>query len=400
MGDPGRLGHISAAPRLKTLSPSRLHDALSCAWSIVPLPEQAEPLPSGPEALLGSVLHELLRRATAGPMPDRICPEQAVRQVFEELLEQVHRELEAQGRRHLVPLRGALPYRMWVRRRQACFAEAEDILARRRPPTIPRKAGLDTRGVDSKPVALEELSDGRYVELRLEAPTLHLAGRLDVLERRGETFDVIDVKTGRVHDESGEVRESIAWQMRGYGLMVALTGPEEATIRLSVQGMAEETQWDFGATERERAHEHVAELSARLAGPGTPLEASTLANPGPSCLYCDKRHTCPAYVERAPGWWRDPPDSRIPADFWGEVRTVVERGELVELELEHDSGQAQRVVALSKTHFATPMGSLEGTRLALFGLYRHRSGVLYEMPSRPSNRRAWEAIVFEWRGDG
>lgn len=80
-------------------------------------------------------------------------------------------------------------------------------------------------------------------------------------------------------------------------------------------------QVDFDDDDLDDARREIDRMVAALPV-GADVAAANLAEPGPDCVACSIRPSCPAYLAAAPGWWHDVPAGLpfVPQDSWGEVR--------------------------------------------------------------------------------
>lgn len=372
------------------LTPSRLARAVRCPWSVIRT--SAPLLPSGPESVLGSVLHDVVERARQQRLEPGSDTKKALEATFMHLLERAQERLEAEDRGHLVPLRRCIPWRTWTERKTACFALALEAYTSKTSKNDQGERDDDTLHAFTR---MEHVPHGERAEVSLAARRGMLTGRIDLLVRHGQDIELIDFKTGRIHDAHGVLHDHITWQMRGYAALVDEL-VEDARIRLVVRGRQGEHAWTYDESERVMTRQTLERLEARIVNheDSLTLTSDSLAHPGPACARCPKRYVCPAYLEVAPKWWHDAPEFAIPHDVWGVMSEVIDHGTHMTLEVKLGDGRCRRVCGLS--HDVLPDGTtlIEGEHIGLFGLAARRHGdTLHELPSTPSHRRAWETHV-------
>lgn len=224
---------------------------------------------------------------------------------------------------------------------------------------------------------------------------------MDVVEKSPEKIVVRDYKTGQAHDREGHVLPHIELQLRLYALAILEHLPQ-AKIELCISEGKETKITLDGAI----ISETQAWLGNQLAGlpAHATVPASSLARPGPSCLYCPFRHVCPAYLEQAPTLWLSGTlGAAMPLDIWGEVIALTEGESGISLELRDAAGRRVKIQRLSKRHVAL-VSSGPGAKLFLFGLATSRSAPsngrfyhprnFFEFPADSSQRQAWSLSIF------
>jgi RecB family exonuclease len=239
-------------------------------------------------------------------------------------------------------------------------------------------------------------------EIPLSSAALRLRGKADRIQQldRG-TFEIRDFKTGATLDEEGNIKESIALQLKAYGLLL-FERLGTKVVRLIVDD-GEERDVPFDIVSRQAANETILRITASMPPAGR-ISAGQLATAGPACWGCPIRHVCPAYRESAPKWWKTYPASidRLSSEIWGTVSNVFGDGP-VDVVLRDDAGRRVRVDGLDTRHGID--GSLVGQRLWFFGLEatgttrgfdgtRFHPRSFHELPRDRMERRAWALETF------
>src|SRR4029079_16387084 len=109
-------------------------------------------------------------------------------------------------------LREVYPPLTWRRKRRLVL----DLAGRYLSGAVPRVTTTSGAGVLS---ARDLPSNGTWAEVQIEALSLRLRGRADLVERLDGRVVIRDLKTGRVLRSDGEVLPHIERQMRLYGAM-------------------------------------------------------------------------------------------------------------------------------------------------------------------------------------
>ena len=345
------------------------------------------PLTSGPAAAVGALVHRALEA----------CARRGETESPERLFEREHERMCEDLRQdpllaHCVPLSCTRSESEWRRLRAWVVRRGGEVAKVR-----PRQGPSSSRSRESVVDAGAEVSMCSY-ELRLR-------GRADLVKRLGaDAFEVRDFKTGSVLTQAGEVRETIALQLRSYGLMLLEAHPR-ARVRLVVDDGGEHDV-KFDEVERKSARDHIRKVTATIP-PAGPASAAALATPGADCWGCRIRHMCPAYRASAPGWWAEYPSDidRIPSDAWGVVSTSEGDG-TSSVVLTDDAGRRVRIDGLDRRHGnATDWHSrrvwcfeLEGSGPTRgFDGRQFHPRVFHEIPRDRRERRAWSAELFiEW----
>lgn len=266
-----------------------------------------------PRAEIGNIIHKLMELAARGGIEGNGDPGELVKRVFEDLLESTRKKLEIDPR-HLsyVDLRSTMPPLEWRRRIRFALDSALRLLD-----AASKIVPADTLG---DAVSLSDIvGDGRWAEVSIVSPSLRLAGRVDILERKNGIITVHDLKTGRVKDETGEVFPHLQSQMCLYGLMVRSLDPKKK-IRLVIDH-EESTLIPFGEKKVAETEERLMSLLSMLPVSKT-VSSTSLAVFGPECLNCSFRHQCTTYLTEAPGRWSSQCEYRLPLDSWGVVQAI------------------------------------------------------------------------------
>lgn len=368
-------------------SPSALGASARCRLKLVVnsstrRAEGDERLASGPEAMVGTVLHRVLERVEQG---DELSPDEVFQQEYARAVDELQRDPR---RAHFADLASTRSLAEWNRTKQWVLARATQQASPVRP----------------KPAAMAGQGSSRLTgpEVGFQSPTLRLRGKADSVRQLGSReFEVRDFKTGVVLDERGEVKPEIALQLWAYAFMLLERRPG-CHVRLVVDDGAER-EVAFDADARARAKRVLDELLEGMP-PAGPSTAGELAVPGKGCWGCQVRHVCPAYLAAAPQWWQQYPDGvdRLSNDVWGTVLDVIGEGR-VDVVLRDAAGRRVRIDGLDPRHGLTSV--LVGKRVWFFGLEatgatrgfdggRFHPRAFHELPRDRMERRAWALHVF------
>ena len=335
---------------------SSLGRAVDCALSVaLDALRPGSRLPTHPRATYGRVLHALVETAVRGGVDPSDGFSRGARRVLSGLLAALPEGTPPP----------ALVYgnAEWRRRVADAVADAKTHAGSLRPWTAPSLEGTQRTARLTLANLLASGRDGRWTEVPVESERHRLRGRVDLVERSGQTVRVVDVKTGGGAFRGGAVAPHVALQLRAYGLVVSDLNPS-ARVELSVASGAT-TAVPFGPAERAETARAVRSLAARLPV-GARASADALAEPGPACRLCDWRPHCGAYRTAAPTWWVDGADHQVPTDAWGTVEAVTRRGdEIRDLALRDPAGRGVRVVGLRTALAGDPE---PGDVLYAFGL--------------------------------
>jgi hypothetical protein len=181
-------------------SPSRFGAMLECKLSVFGEQSAALLLPPSPQALAGTIVHHVRRELSEGHWGAAQSAEEASSHLLAEATRQGEAQLAQEpSTAALVPLREALGLRTWDLREFRLRRWASRMVLHGKG-VPPRPLG-DLLGVPaSHGPGSARLETGD--EVWLAAPTLRLRGRVDRIEQTApSTLDIIDFKSGRIHDE-------------------------------------------------------------------------------------------------------------------------------------------------------------------------------------------------------
>lgn len=292
---------------------SSLGRATACALSAaLDADGHASRLPTHPRARYGAALHELVELAAKGYVDDADGFAAGARRLLSCLAETL-----PDGTPSPALVYGGLEWRRMVADAVAvAYRVARPFSGATWRPVAHSARRPVQRRATSAPWHVE---DGRWLEVDLVSDDLRLAGRADLVTRRGDGVTVTDLKTGTGAVRGGQAASHVAIQLRAYGLVVAERLPR-ARVDLLVTARSD-VPVPFGPGEQletERAVRTLSELLPR----GVGVDATAVATPGPTCRYCAHRPRCGAYLAEAPSWWRLGADYPVPLDVWGRVRSV------------------------------------------------------------------------------
>jgi RecB family exonuclease len=341
-----------------------------------------ERLASGPEAMVGTLLHRVLERVARG---GGLSPDEVFREEYANAVDELRRDPR---RAHFADLASTKSLAEWNRAKHWILARAPQHLG----PLIPKTTAAGGQGLTRR----------TGTEVLFESATLRLRGKADSVRQLGpREFEVRDFKTGVVLDQRGEVKPEIALQLWAYAFMLLELRPG-CDVRLIVDDGAEhEVAFDVRA--RARAKVILDELLGKMppAGRSVSLE---LASPGKDCVGCRVRHVCPAYLAAAPRWWHQYPDGvdRLSNDVWGTVLDVIGTGP-VDMVLCDAAGRRVRIDRLDSRHRLTR--DVVGKPVWIFGLEatgatigfdgkRFHPRSFHELPRDKCERQAWTVHVF------
>ena len=357
---PERLTSVEV-PRF--LSPSRFRDLLGCKLSVLAEREARVRLPLSPEAVFGLILHHLRREWVEG----RCGPESSVSEALSNSLDSMARQAEMQLQlreetARLVPLREALGWWAWARGAQ----RLQRWVSRTTPRRLPDRVQSLPTILDSPEMGPEhaekDLQTGQ--EAWIVSPRWRLRGRADqVVEARGGQYEIVDFKSGRLHDDEGSLLPESTMQVRLYALAA-----EESTnspIRLFLEG-SERHQILWGRHERQ---EIISLLEGVLSDlpQGVRVSAPGLAMPGRQCAVCRVRPQCQRYIDEAPKLWKDLEIAgHLPLDTWGRIVSIRRRGTVQDIELKDPNGDLVIVRGLDTARRVNSLQLSES--IYLFGL--------------------------------
>ena len=391
---PTRLSSVKV-PRF--LSPSRFHDLLGCKLSVLAEREARVRLPPSPQAVFGLILHHLRREWVEG----HYGPESSVSNSLETMARQADTQLQLREETaRLVPLREALGWWAWARGAQRLQQWISRTLPRRlrgRARSLPKILESPERGSECTE---KDLQTGQ--EAWIVSPRWRLSGRADqVVEVTGGQYEIVDFKSGRLHDDEGSLLPESTMQLRLYAL--AAEESTSSSIRLFLEG-GERHQVLWGRHERQETISLLEGILSALPQ-GVRASAPGLAMPGRQCAICRVRPQCQRYIDEAPKLWHDLEIAgHLPLDTWGRIVSIRQRGTVQDIELKDPNGDLVIVRGLDT---ARRVDSLRpDDPIYLFGLERTEDRRSHGSVTRPRNfhefppdsgqrlRRARSLLVF------
>lgn len=374
-------------------SPSQLSFGEQCLLrAVLGSARDLPTLTAHPAAALGSVFHKLLELAVRGEIPRTGTPGADAERTLDQLLDAEDARLAA-ARPGVPPrLREVFPPLTWRRKRRVVLDLAEKYLSGAVPRVITGTGG-GTRN------AQDLLPNGSWSEVQIEATSLRLRGRADLIQRTAGDVVIRDLKTGRVLTTEGDVLPHVERQMRLYGAMARVMWPSARISLVVDHGVEREV--GFGREHEAEVLAWLTDVLRRLPA-NRDVDAEPLATPGEACEGCAHRHVCPAYRRLAPEYWRGESQVRMPLDTWGDVVTIVERaGGLADLTMRDAAGRMVKVFGLAAFRMATIQ---PGDAVWLFGLrsrdkrggperWRHPHN-LFEVAEDDPFVRAWTVQSF------
>ncbi len=319
-------------------SPSQLALGEECLLRAVLASVRDVPkLAAHPAAALGGVFHKLLELAVRGDIPREGSASDDARAALDRLLDEEDARLATMWPGDSPRLRGLFPPLIWRRKRRVVLDLAEKYLSGTVPsaPGAPQGRTRNARGLPA---------NGSWSEVFIEARSLRLHGRVDLIQRTGGDVVIRDLKTGRVVTTDGDILPHIERQLRLYGAMARDVWPTAAISLVVDHGVEREVGF---------SREQEADVRAWLRGvlerlpPDSDFAAELLATPGDACEGCAHRHVCSAYLRWAPASWRVDARSRMPLDVWGEIIGIVAHPDgLVDLTINDAGGRTIKVFGL------------------------------------------------------
>ena len=374
---PTRLSSVEV-PRF--LSPSRFRDLLGCKLSVLAEREARVRLPPSPQAVFGLILHHLRREWVEG----RYRPEPSVSEAVSKSLKTMARQADTQLQlreetARLVPLREALGWWAWAQGAQRLQQWVLRTLPRRLRDgarSLPKIFDSPARGPERTE---KDLQTGQ--EAWIVSPRWRLRGRADqIVEVTGGQYEIVDFKSGRLHDDEGNLLSESIMQVRLYAL--AAEESTNAPIRLFLEG-SERHQVLWGRHERQ---ETISLLQGVLSDlpQGVRVSAPGLAMPGRQCAVCRVRPQCQRYIDEAPKLWRDLEIAgHLPLDTWGRIVSIRQLGRVQDIELKDPNGNLVIVRGLDT---ARRVDSLRlGDPIYLFGLECTEDRRSHGSVTRPRN---------------
>jgi hypothetical protein len=322
------------------------------------------PISAGPEAALGSLIHEALK-LHGRDGADKVA--MFLRAALADERGTIASAATLSGR---IRLRDAIPAtRISARLRLARSSAASARALASQPSDLnPRRS--DSSGHPSR--------RGTYRELPLRSEEFELAGQPDYLSV-AETCVIVDYKTGSILDSDGQVKTRFLNQLLLYGMLASECGyGSNFELVLTGSDFTHKVRFDRGSC---AGLEQRLEASTQLAPLGHTVDHALLANVGAACMYCNFRSACDPYKTAAPGLWTSAPTAwKLPADTWGIVREVFIDALGDDYAAVHLVDAADRFVAVT----GIPKRLLDaavtrGTSLAVYGAYSHKSGPLHPL---------------------
>ena len=391
---PARISSVEV-PRF--LSPSRFRDLLGCKLSVLAEREARVQLPPRPQVIFGLILHHLRREWAEG----RSGPESSVSNSLETMVRQADTQLQLREETaRLAPLREALGWWAWARgvqRLQQWISHTPPRRVHDQERSLPKILDSPERGPEHTE---KELQTGQ--EAWIVSPRWRLRGRADqIVEVMGGKYEIVDFKSGRLHDDDGNLLPEATIQVRLYALAA-----EESTnspIRLFLEG-GERYQVLWDRHERQETILLLQEVLSDLPQ-GVRASAPGLATPGRQCTVCRVRPQCQRYINEAPELWQDLEIAgHLPLDTWGKIVSIRQHGTLQDIGLKDPNGDLVIVRGLDT---AREIASLRtGDSIYLFGLERTEDRRSHGSVTRPRNfhefppdsgqrlRRARSLLVF------
>jgi RecB family exonuclease len=299
---------LSTVTRSKLLNVTSLSGALCCYLRAVLESERTEErLPTHPEAILGSIVHEALRHSgNRGPG--------AVLQEIQETLSSARGVMTSSATASgNVSLREVIP----ATRMSAKLAAARRFAAEYSAP----KAGA-RRQSPRRATANERFPQGSWREVVLASEARELTGQVDLLRVEPNVCTIIDFKTGAATSESDKLVEAYVNQLHFYFLLAKEHG-YGPNFRLSIVAAD-------GTFPVQLDDDRLSRLEERLqrvvgAAPlGVECAGRELAHVSESCSSCAFRPWCGAYRAEVPAMWKEErPKFMLPPDIWGTVVKVL-----------------------------------------------------------------------------
>lgn len=266
-------------------------------------------LPRNVDAILGTIVHDALRRCgTLGP--------DAVSQNIQEVLSGSHGVI-----RSIATYSGTIKLREVI---HATRLSAKLSAARRFAAACATPAKRATKeGAQKSGTKLPRSRQyGIWREIKLVSEKQELIGQIDLLQAEPAVCTIIDFKSGRALSDSDELNEAYVDQVHYYLLLASANGygPQ---FRLKIVAAD-------GTFSVKHDEDRLEKLENRLrtvlaAAPrNCQCAAKTLASVSESCSFCSFRPWCGSYLEIAPSLWtQEKPAFPPPPDIWGTVIKVV-----------------------------------------------------------------------------
>lgn len=344
-----------------------------------------------PAAELGRVLHRLLEMAARGQVVRSGTSAEDAQRALDALLDAADRRLETTWPNDPPRLRQILSPLAWRRKLRVILDLAEKYLSNRLPrlPTYAARMSL----------SLQDLPDGTWAEVTIEAPAMRLRGRADLIQRTGRDLVIRDLKTGRVLTNEGDILPHVERQLRLYGAMTHSLWPTARVALVVDDGV--ERQVGFSEVDESEVLAWLERVLASLPQ-DTDIETYTIATPGDACRGCGHRHVCPAYRQQAPAFWRTENAVQMPLDVWGELVAIESPDkQTANITIVDAAGRTAKVFGLAAFRTA---GIRQGDTVWLFGLHTQercgRPGFwrhpynFFEISNDGEPTRAWTLEMF------
>lgn len=360
-------------------------------------------LPVHPNAEIGRLFHNLIERAIKGSIDRSGSPQSDAKREFNRLLAAAEERLrEKKQTRRYADLSGTMSPLRWRRKRNRAVKAAARWLEKSSDESnYPKEKHKHSVPRRSYRPSYRSLGDvGCWTEVNIYDEDLRLAGRMDLVEKKGDRVVIRDFKTGRVKNGEGEILAHIRRQLQLYGLMVKRATPT-SQVELIVEGQREYViRFDHEIITQ--AEDWVRKLVSGLAK-GKTVAATELARPGVECTTCRYRHVCSAYLRSAPHTWGKENSYRLPLDIGGTVKSVTEGYDsLIDIVLLDEAGRRVKIFALTREHAELVR---ENSDLWFFNLniyrrshnsdrWRHPLNFYEVSVDEPSNT-AWTLRIYE-----
>ena len=332
------------------LSPSRYNELLVC-----PLRALARPimvtgsLPPTPESLVGLLFHHVRDQVMRGRWGETGDALEAARTVVREAEAQLDECLSGfHQTERMAPIRETVGRTRWNSLLYELSQWSSTLAggsSESRPENL--QCAMDEADTDS---ASSQSEHGDHLEFGPESwvvcNQLRLRGRVDRAADEGGFIGIYEYKSGTILDDSGELLDNHVLQLRLYALAFHIVSAGRP-IELFIEGEGK-TPVPWNDEVRDACLEGLQETLRRFPA-GSSFRADALAQPGTVCIGCRLRPRCSSYLDRAPAWWHNRPDSPrpLPLDVWGTIRSKLpEDNDSVALELDDAAGRRVRVQGL------------------------------------------------------
>jgi hypothetical protein len=134
---------------------------------------------------------------------------------------------------------------------------------------------------------------GLGTERWLESAALDMAGKIDLLERRGNSLHVVDLKLGATLNEEGNPPEEYVFQLAAYGILAKENFRSDHVVLELVSPSAKWTR-QLSSELEAKIHGVLNQIRRELPK-DVIIDATDLAKSGPHCWTCSFRPSCPIY---------------------------------------------------------------------------------------------------------